>query len=189
MFAKAAKPYLTSTTDPLSEPVEVSSLGPLIAEYSSRISTEFDFYLAAGAALETPSHISSLLFHSAFHQHTGKGYTFHYPSNPARHLTVGVPMQKFLTPVSASPDLVTLGGSGRRAVWRERRWDTDEYRFMKGAFLPIGESPLVEELLPRHLALPFDPQTCQSLAFDEATGRVCLGFHTGELYILDLWVA
>ncbi|KAF8896375.1 hypothetical protein BD779DRAFT_1495567 [Infundibulicybe gibba] len=62
------------------------------------------------------------------------------------------------------------------------------HRLMKATFSSTGASPMVGELLPRHFPLPFEPQACQSLSFDEATGRVCIGLHTGEIYLLDLWV-
>ncbi|KAF8206452.1 hypothetical protein K438DRAFT_1817228 [Mycena galopus ATCC 62051] len=41
-----------------------------------------------------------------------------------------------------------------------------------------------QPLFSRHFALPFELHACRSLAFEEATGTVCLAVHTGELYIL-----
>ena len=38
-------------------------------------------------------------------------------------------------------------------------------------------------LLPPHLVLPSHAHACQSLAFDEAKGRVCLAMRTGEVYV------
>ncbi|KAL1668155.1 hypothetical protein GGF50DRAFT_97077 [Schizophyllum commune] len=45
--------------------------------------------------------------------------------------------------------------------------------------------PVIAPLLPPHLALPFEAHACQSLAFDEAKGRVCLAMHTGDVYVVD----
>ncbi|KAI5835077.1 hypothetical protein K523DRAFT_411818 [Schizophyllum commune Tattone D] len=45
--------------------------------------------------------------------------------------------------------------------------------------------PVIAPLLPPHLALPFEAHACQSLAFDEAKGRVCLALHTGDVYVVD----
>ncbi|KAL0580947.1 hypothetical protein V5O48_001039 [Marasmius crinis-equi] len=82
----------------------------------------------------------------------------------------------------ATIDIICMGHTGRRAVWLERRWDTDAFVLMKGSF---DRAPLVAPLVPPHMALPFEFHACQSLAFDEATGRVCVALHTGDIYLLD----
>jgi hypothetical protein len=100
---------------------------------------------------------------------------------------------KFSTRSGAVAELVCVGSTGCRAVWLERQWDTDEFRLVKGIFPSrcdseaLGDSgkPRTAPLLPSHIALPFEMHTCQSLAFDETSGRVCLGLHTGDIYIME----
>jgi hypothetical protein len=98
---------------------------------------------------------------------------------------------KFSTRSGAVAELVCVGSTGCRAVWLERQWDTDEFRLVKGIFpsrseaLGDSEKPRTALLLPSHVALPFEMHTCQSLAFDETSGRVCLGLHTGDIYIME----
>jgi len=95
----------------------------------------------------------------------------------------------FATPPSASMEPMCLGRTGLRAVWLEHQWNTDEYRLMKGSFPCKGQGaesePHVVLLQRAELALPFEPHHCRSLALDEATGRVWVGVHTGEVYILE----
>jgi len=70
-------------------------------------------------------------------------------------------------------------------VWLEHDWELQRFRLMKLS-APVGHGkPTVGVLLPPDPELPFSPRECQSLAFDEVTGRVCLGLYTGDLYILD----
>lgn len=99
------------------------------------------------------------------------------------------PFQKATT--SSMVEHTSFGVSGHRAVWTERRWDLESDNtvctIMKAAF-PTGNSGpvIVGPLLPNHTALPFQIHTCQSLALDEALGRVFIGLYTGDIYILEL---
>lgn len=81
-----------------------------------------------------------------------------------------------------------LGRTGRRMLWLERSWETDEYRLMKLTFLPVGgrDKILSHELIPPHIVLPFELHKCTAMWFEEATCRICFGLHTGELYLLEL---
>ena len=93
--------------------------------------------------------------------------------------------RKFAVPGSTSIEVVKIGTRGHRAVWLEHNWELQQFRLMKLS-APVGHSkPSVGVLLPPDPELPFTPRECQSLAFDEVTGRVCLGLYTGDLYILD----
>lgn len=40
-------------------------------------------------------------------------------------------------------------------------------------------------LLPPNPSLPFVPEGITCMAFDEATGRLCVGLITGDLWMLD----
>jgi len=93
--------------------------------------------------------------------------------------------QKFTVPGSTSIEVVKIGTRGHRAVWLEHNWELQQFRLMKLS-APVGHGkPSVGVLLAPDPELPFSPRECQSLAFDEVTGRVCLGLYTGDLYILD----
>ncbi|KAI0049749.1 hypothetical protein FA95DRAFT_795932 [Auriscalpium vulgare] len=94
--------------------------------------------------------------------------------------------EPFPFPAETSVKLVRIGSTGRRAIWIEQNWETDEKRVMRSHFPAkgVGRSN-VGVLLPHEPALPFQPRECQSLAFDEATGRVCLGLFNGDLWVLD----
>ncbi|KAF9777499.1 hypothetical protein BJ322DRAFT_1015641, partial [Thelephora terrestris] len=89
--------------------------------------------------------------------------------------------RKFVVPGSTSIEFVKIGTRGHRAVWLEHDWESQRFRLMKLS-APVASSGV---LLPPDPELPFSPRECQSLAFDEVTGRVCLGLYTGSLYILD----
>jgi len=94
--------------------------------------------------------------------------------------------RRFTVPGSTSIEISKVGTRGHRAVWLEHNWESQQFRLMKLS-APVGHSmpPSVGVLLPPDPELPFSPRECQSLAFDEVTGRVCLGLYTGTLYILD----
>jgi hypothetical protein len=93
--------------------------------------------------------------------------------------------RRFAVPGSTSIEVVKIGTRGHRAVWLERNWELQQFRLMKLS-APVGHGkPSVGVLLPPDPELPFSPRECQSLAFDEVTGRVCLGLYTGDLYVLD----
>lgn len=93
--------------------------------------------------------------------------------------------RRFAVPGSTSIELVKIGTRGHRAVWLEHDWELQRFQLMKLS-APVGHGkPSVGVLLHSDPELPFTPRECQSLAFDEVTGRVCLGLYKGDLYILD----
>ncbi|KAJ6505981.1 hypothetical protein DFH09DRAFT_1200777 [Mycena vulgaris] len=164
-------------------PVLVTLAAPN-AEYETPIA-DLDYELSADST-HNISHISSIAFHSLLRR--AEDYIFHFPLDRVRQSGSRKPsfIYPFNTHASSSAVIVCLGESGRRAVWLERRWTSDEYTLMKGIFSPKGDKPVViEPLLARNLALPFELHMCQCLAFDESTGRVCLALHTGELCMLE----
>lgn len=83
---------------------------------------------------------------------------------------------------------LSLGRTGRRMVLLERLWETDEYTLKKIALPMTGkrDSVVVHDLIPPHIALPFELYRCISIWFEEATGRICFGLHTGEVYLLEV---
>jgi len=92
----------------------------------------------------------------------------------------------FLLRRNPSLEIVCLGKGGRRVVWLEQQWDMGEYRLMK-ATIPttLGQCLLTQSLQPLAMAFPFQDHTCKLLWFEESAGRVWVGVHTGEVYILD----
>lgn len=119
--------------------------------------------------------------------HIGGGHLVHFCSEDMK--TEGQPQtiepRKFTVPGSTSIEFVKIGTRGHRAVWLEHDWELQRFRLMKLS-VPVGHGkPSVGVLLPSDPELPFSPRECQSLAFDEVTGRVCLGLYKGDLYILD----
>ncbi|KAJ7707735.1 hypothetical protein B0H17DRAFT_1033761 [Mycena rosella] len=160
------------------------ALAPPNTEYETP-TTDFDYELSADSTRNL-SHISAISFHSLVRR--ADDYVFHFPLDRVGPGGPGKPsfIHPFNTHASASAEIVCLGETGRRAVWLERRWTSDEYTLMKATFSPKGNKPVVvEPLLARNLALPFELHMCQCLAFDECTGRVCLALHTGELCMLE----
>ncbi|KAJ6531769.1 hypothetical protein B0H19DRAFT_1188469 [Mycena capillaripes] len=162
------------------------------AEYESPAISDVDYWHLSADSTHNISHISSISFHSLAQR--AKDYIFYFPLDrtPCRldedEIVVGKPsfVCPFNTHPTASAEMVCLGETGSRAVWLQHGWTNDEYTLMKAAFSPNGKEPaVVQPLLARHLALPFELHRCQSLAFEESTGRVCLAVHTGELYMLQ----
>lgn len=91
-------------------------------------------------------------------------------------------------PLDSSIRAVSIGTTGRRAVWMEHNLETTRSRLMK---LELGgtqeSSPELFHgiLLPPDPPLPFSTDFCHSLAFDEATCRLCLGLFDGRLHVVD----
>ncbi|KAJ3734326.1 hypothetical protein DFJ43DRAFT_1152521 [Lentinula guzmanii] len=157
-----------------------SALGSRSQEYklsASHLSTVAALIFPSGTSnrfVRFPVHSDNEGVTRFGHQSELQSHTFHKPRN-----------------VETYPEFISLGHRGQRAVWLERKWDeeSDRIRFnlMKGSF-PSDHSGDVDvgPLLREHIALPFVVDTCQSMAFDEATGRIFLGLYTGEIYVLGL---
>ena len=91
-------------------------------------------------------------------------------------------------PVDTSVRLVGVGATGFRAVWMEYSFETTRSRLMKMEFGLNSEGELEiyhGVLLPADPPLPFSMDACHMLAFDEATGRLCLGLWDGGLHVVD----
>lgn len=149
-------------------------------------SKDFDFNVSAEFRDGISSSLSVVTFDTGLRPEKMRGYVFRIPDlmGPDGELARSrVTIQNFAVGAKTSVDKVCVGKTGRRAVWLQRHWDTDEFDVMRSTF---SASSKVGALFPKHLAFPFGPlHTCQSLAFDEATGRVAMSLLTGQLYILD----
>ena len=106
----------------------------------------------------------------------------------------------FDIPVGSYPEHAQLGSTGRRAVWLEQSLKSDYVQLLRLDFDPSAATtalvdsnsnggrlttPNVNVLLPPEPQLPFKPSSCRSLAFDEATGRLCVGLYNGAIFVLD----
>lgn len=197
----SGRPYLNDSGTTISPfathlPADVDDTDAVISDRNAiQFPNGFDFYLSTESANGVSAFMPIIVFPSFIVPMGGLGYTINFPlslSTSKKELvrkipsTVRIPMQQFSTPARTSADIVCVGKTGRRAVWMQRRWDNDEFEFMKATFSSSGESVTVIPLLPKHTPLPFEPHACQSLAFDEAVGRLYVSINTGELYILDL---
>ncbi|KAH8092600.1 hypothetical protein BXZ70DRAFT_1010686 [Cristinia sonorae] len=93
---------------------------------------------------------------------------------------------------ATAQQLVQIGTTGRRMVWMEHELETGRNRVMKFQMAaedwecPTEKMTVVHGLLlPPEPNLPFALNACNSLAFDELSGRLCLAFYDGGLHVLD----
>ncbi|KZV62905.1 hypothetical protein PENSPDRAFT_758380 [Peniophora sp. CONT] len=125
------------------------------------------------------------------HGHLVRLFFNHEPSEAEDRAVTGSIRQDrpFPMPPETTVKLVRIGASGRRAVWIEHDWEFEETRVMRAHFpAEDPEAASVSVLIPAipvNPALPFTPRAAQSLAFDETTGRLCLGLYDGVVWILD----
>jgi hypothetical protein len=72
----------------------------------------------------------------------------------------------------------------QRAVWLEYDYNADATRCVKLSWGGV-QGIACGELLAPFPQVPVRPADCRSLAFDEATGRLCLGLFSGITVVLD----
>lgn len=174
--------------DDSSANTELMTLGNPCAEYNCTVElhSTFEFHSSIGqfsavVALSFPNHGPNLFIRFPVYSDSDGITRFETHEKPQI-----IPFHRSTS--SAACDQVSFGDWGRRAVWLERRWDSDDPTpiLMKAVF-PSDGSVAVGPLLPSQTAtpLPFQMHTCQCLTLDEAMGRVYVGLYTGEIYILD----
>ena len=121
--------------------------------------------------------------------HEGVAEIFRFPIDIAsRNLTFTEwkPKLVFNMPPNVTLDPTCLGKTGMRAVWLLHRWNFDDYQLMRGSFLDtVNGKAMIAPLAPPDLALPLEPHTCNSMYFEEATGKVWVGLHTGDIFMLQ----
>ncbi|KAF9003930.1 hypothetical protein BDQ17DRAFT_1355147 [Cyathus striatus] len=155
----------------------------------------FDVYLSNESSSRHATFMTAVFFYSVSLSMNMRGKFLRFKfdashlkeNNHQKRMAVEGPCHGYALPYNSSQDIVCMGRTGNKAIWFERKWDTDDYqiRLMKASIPANGEPPIVEMLLPKHVALPFELHTVQCLYFDEATGRVCFGLHTGDVYIME----
>lgn len=180
-------------TSPSFEELDPNNLGPLVAEcHLANIMSQVGPEMAISNSVNIPGHSLcqkfALLAFWVRDGLSGEGVLAHFPvehfvsaEEPAR---ISLP-QRFPVPPSTSIEIIKLGTEGHRAVWLEHNWETQQFRLMKLSAAYGNSSPDVGVILSPDPELPFSPRECHSLAFDEVTGRLCLGLYNGALYIMD----
>lgn len=121
--------------------------------------------------------------------HEGVADIFRFPIDiSARNLSFDdwKPALAFNMQPNVTLDPTCFGKTGMRAVWLSHRWNLDDYQLMRGSFSDtVNAKAMIAPLAPPDLALPFEPHTCRSLYFEEATGKVWVGVHTGDIFVLQ----
>ncbi|TRM64203.1 hypothetical protein BD626DRAFT_491076 [Schizophyllum amplum] len=196
---RGSPPHSTpsSPPPPASPPPRLVELGPLVHRHEiPTVPVRLQTY-ASDVQMDPSTGrcaLAVLAFHGAYVGSRGqagaRSTVFSLPRK--RSDSASADVQTFRMDPLVGLDIVCIGRSGRRAVWLERNWETDAFALVKADFGAPGDKGagekrqlVVAPLLPPHLALPFEAHACQSLAFDEARGRVCLALHTGDVYVLD----
>jgi hypothetical protein len=184
-------PESTKQTSESMNTDQPDSLGPLVAQYCFSLPGSHDYCISGGLHHPSTFHLSSFAYPGS--DETIRDRNIHF-----YHLCLSLPRSEHTSSSSAPIDVVPtvvpgndgtsapvvcVGVTGRRAVYQERHWEREEVKLMRLSHSSAGSMAGV--LVPPHPALPFTPAACHSLAFDEVTGRLCVGLETGELYILD----
>ncbi|PCH42172.1 hypothetical protein WOLCODRAFT_120067 [Wolfiporia cocos MD-104 SS10] len=170
-------------------------LGPILVESKQPLRKGAEFDDVTRVSLPSASELCVMIFYS-FHDALDVGQVTHFQL-PFSSALAGAGMgagtkyvakeecasatHYFSMPSQTTAQLAQVGPSGR-GVWLEHNWDTQRRRIMR--YQP-RDGHTIAMVLPPDPALPFTPNLCHSLAFDEVTGRVCLGLFNGDVYILD----
>jgi hypothetical protein len=169
---------------------QTDHLGPLVTQYYFSLPVSHDYRISGGlhhpwkfylTSFAHPGSEGSIRSHICLYNiclSLPHSDDISYPSAPIDIIPTILPGND-----GTSAPVVCIGITGRRAVWLERHWEREEVRLMRLSHTAAGAMAGV--LVPPHPALPFTPAACHSLAFDEVTGRLCVGLETGELYVLD----
>ncbi|EJD06573.1 uncharacterized protein FOMMEDRAFT_17082 [Fomitiporia mediterranea MF3/22] len=112
------------------------------------------------------------------------------PSEPSEEVPcTSIQLEKsvpFEIPVGSYPEYPQVGATGRRGVWLEQSLKSDYVQLLRLDYDPTtNQAPSVSVLLPPQPQFPFKLSSCRALAFDESTGRLCVGLYNGSVYILD----
>ncbi|KZT00815.1 uncharacterized protein LAESUDRAFT_764270 [Laetiporus sulphureus 93-53] len=159
-------------------------LGPVVAEFEQPLRADSEIHDISRVSVPSASCLSVMIFYSFHDSSSGIGQVTRFRLPPsAREDNGGVSgaTSYFPMPPHVSAQLAQVGPGGR-AIWLEHNWETQNKRIMR--YQP-RKGARVGLLIPSDPALPFTPNICHSLAFDEVTGRVCLGLFNGDVYVLD----
>ncbi|KAI0359843.1 hypothetical protein OH77DRAFT_1419176 [Trametes cingulata] len=163
-----------------------TDLGPMVAHFVGPTPMALPGHHIAqvSPATSSPS-LAAVMFYHSVHPHSAQLLRFSFDVTTEAVTLTGMSSKDFLIGNESSAQLAQVGALGIRGVWLEHNWETQQNRVMKLAYDPHTRTARVGMLLPHDPELPFTPNMCHSLAFDEVTGRLCLGMYDGNVYILD----
>lgn len=182
----------TTVTNAMDEDAPSEDWGASIADYETDPIKAAELHISP-EPLYTSSPITSFTVVATYSPFSsmehGLTNVYHFPINTSSRnvaFTSWPFALSFFTPSNATLDPMCLGKTGLRALWLSHQWNTDGYKLMRASFpVVVGSDAVVAPLQAPDIALPFEPHTCRSLYFEEATGKVWVGIHTGEIFVLQ----
>lgn len=183
---RASPPAATDPADDPEDDYAYTDLGPMISEFTgpTPMAVPGHHIAQVSPATSTPS-LAAVMFYHSVHPHSAQLLRFSFDVVSETVSLAGMSSKDFPIGDESSAQLAQVGALGIRGVWLEHNWETQLNRVMKLAYDPHTGTAKVGMLLPPDPELPFTPNMCHSLAFDEVTGRLCLGMYDGDVYILD----
>ncbi|KAI0749768.1 hypothetical protein C8Q80DRAFT_645405 [Daedaleopsis nitida] len=176
----------TTPEDPNHDEYSYISLGPRLARFTGRTPMAVPgHHIAQVSPPSSTSGLSAIMFYHSVEPHCAQLLRFAFNVTTDTVSLSGRSSKDFPIGNESSAQLAQVGAMGIRAVWLEHDWETQLNRVMKLAYDPATDVAKVGMLLPPDPELPFTPNMCHSLAFDEITGRLCLGMYDGNVYMLD----
>ncbi|KAI0671758.1 hypothetical protein C8Q78DRAFT_1030750 [Trametes maxima] len=175
-----------SDDDEESDDYAYTDLGPMVAEFKgpTPMAVPGHHIAQVSPATSSPS-VAAVMFYHSVHPHSAQLLRFSFDVTTASVKLMDISSKDFPIGNESSAQLAQVGALGVRGVWLEHNWETQLNRVMKLAYDPQTCTTKVGMLLPPDPELPFTPNMCHSLAFDEVSGRLCLGMYDGNVYILD----
>ncbi len=176
----------TPPDDPNHDDYNYTSLGPMFAQFRgpTPMAVPGHHIAQVSPATSSPS-LSAIMFYHSVHPHSAQLLRFAFDVSTKTVKLSDISSKDFPIGDESSAQLAQVGAKGVRAVWLEHNWETQLNRVMKLAYDPGTGVAKVGMLLPPDPELPFTPNMCHSLAFDEVTGRLALGMYDGNVYMLD----
>lgn len=163
-----------------------TDLGPMLSQFTGPTPMAVPgHHIAQVSPSNSPSSLSAVMFYHSVHPHSAQLLRFAFDVSPEAVALVDMSSKDFLIGDESSAQLAQVGALGTRAVWLEHNWETQQNCVMKLSYDPHTGTSTVGMLLSTAPPLPFSPNMCHSLAFDEVTGRLCLGLYDGNVYVLD----
>ena len=179
-------PVAGASDDPSHDDYNYTSLGCMIAQFKGPTSMAVPrHHIPHISPATSSSSLSAIMFYHSVHPHSAQLLHFNFDLSPTTVRLRDMSSRDFHIGNESSAQLSQIGPRGVRAVWLEHNWETQLSRVMKLAYDRNTGTAKVGLLLPHDPELPFTPTMCHSLAFDEVSGRLCLGMYDGNVFMLD----
>ena len=180
-------PESPSTSDEEEDHYAYTDLGPMVSQYTGPKHMTFPgHHIAQISPSNSPSSLSAVMFYHSVHPHSAKLLRFSFDVSQEAVSLSETSCKQFPMGDQSSAQLAQVGSLGTRAVWLEHSWESQQNRVMKLSYDPrTGVANVGVLLCQMRDSLPFSPDKCHSLAFDEATCRLCVGMYNGPVYVLD----